>query len=256
MVVHPNLFAPHRFQQVFLLFPELFQGVLGLELEGGVGLGDKAGHADGHLHPPALGLFRHVVKEVYHLLGQVQHGLHILHRLGGQTHHKIELHGGTAPGEGGAGGGKHLLLGDIFIDGVPQALASCLRGEGKAASADLLHQLQKAGGEVIHPQGGQGDVHLFLLGPGEHLLHQQLQPAVVAGGKGGEGHLLVAGGGAEGPGLSVQHLRVLFPEGPVDIPRLAEPAAPDAAPEHLHHGPVVDRLGEGHHEIIREVHGG
>ncbi len=46
--------------------------------------------------------------------------------------------------------------------------------------------------------------------------------------------------------LADQGLGLLGPEGPVHVPRLAEAAAPGAAPEQLQTHPVVDHLGGGH----------
>ncbi len=135
MVAHVDLAALDAVQQVFLLFLEHLGGVLGAELEGGVGLGHKAGHADGHLHPLALGLVRVLVIEVHDPLGGVGDALDVLHGLGGQTHHEIELHRGVAALKGDAAALFDLLPGDVFVDDVPQPLGAGLGGEGQAALA-------------------------------------------------------------------------------------------------------------------------
>ena len=54
MVVHLDLTAVHAFQQMLLLGAQHLLGVHGHELKGRVGLGHKAGAADGHLHALAL----------------------------------------------------------------------------------------------------------------------------------------------------------------------------------------------------------
>ena len=54
VVVHLDLTAVHAFQQMLLLGAQHLLGVHGHELKGCVGLGHKAGAADGHLHALAL----------------------------------------------------------------------------------------------------------------------------------------------------------------------------------------------------------
>ena len=77
--------------------------------------------------------------------------------------------------------------------------------------------------------------------------------AVVAGGKGGQGDLVIPGGGAQVPALPVDGGDALLPEGPVQKARLAEPAAPDTAPQHLLGDAVVDHLDHGHREALGVV---
>ena len=77
--------------------------------------------------------------------------------------------------------------------------------------------------------------------------------AVVAGGQAGEGHLLVARVPARCNALLNQPLRAAGTHRPVGVARLAEAAAPDAAPKHLQHHPVVDDLRGGHDGLDREI---
>ena len=113
MVVDLDLAGMDTAEQIFLLFPQCLAAILGTELEGGFRFGDKAGHAAGHLHTPALGMVQAVI-QVHHLLGGVGNALDVLHRLGGQAHHEIELDRGVAFLERDGAGALDLLPGDVF----------------------------------------------------------------------------------------------------------------------------------------------
>ena len=84
-----------------------------------------------------------------------------------------------------------------------------------------------------------------LLAEGLQLVAQLRQRRVVAGGQAGQGHLLIAGVVAGLHAVSGAQLPAAVADGPVHIPRLTEPAAPDAAPEQLQHHPVLDDLRGG-----------
>ena len=112
---------------------------------------------------------------------------------------------------------------------------------------DALHKLR---GEIVHPQAGQGEADLLLLRPLVQGVDELVELSVVAGGQGGQGNLVVAGGGAQVPALPVNGLDALLPEGPVQKTGLAEPAAPDAPPQHFLGDAVVDHLDVGHREAL------
>ena len=117
----------------------------------------------------------------------------------------------------------------------------------------MLHPLHQAQGEVVRPQGGQGQGDLVGLTPLQQAVAQPLQCPVVAGGQAGEGHLLVAGVPARLDALLDQPLGIAGAHRPVGVARLTEAAAPDAAAEHLQHHPVVDDLGGGYNGLNREI---
>jgi len=94
---------------------------------------------------------------------QISNAQHVLIGLRGQAQHEVQLHGVVAPGKGRAAGLKQILLGDIFIDDIPQPLGTGLRGEGQAALAALGQPLHQVHGEVVRPQTGQGQIHMALL---------------------------------------------------------------------------------------------
>ena len=153
MVVHLDLAAVHAFQQVLLLGLQGLGGIHGHELEGGVGLGHKAGAANGHLHAASLGVVRILVVEVYHPLGGLGNTLDILHGLGGQAHHEVKLDRGVARVKGDGAGLFDLVPGDVFVDDIAQALGAGLGSKGQSALAHLGGLFNEALGEVVHAQG-------------------------------------------------------------------------------------------------------
>ena len=233
--------------QVFL------QGDLGLPLEGALGLGDEAGGGDGDLHAPVLvfGVHPPAVEDLVGHLGDAQD---VLVRLGGQAQHVIELHRVPAAGKGDGAGVQHVLVGDVFVHRVPQALAAALHGKGQAALAHLLQPLHDLHGEVVRPEGGQGQADAAGFAVFQQPVAEGGKLPVVAGGEGEQGHVLVAGVLQGFDALADQGLRLLGPEGAVHMPRLAEAAAPGAAPEELQAHPVVDHLGAGHDGLCGEGH--
>ena len=90
------------------------------------------------------------------LAGQVGDAQHILIRLGGQAQHKVQLDPAPAAGKSCSDGLHQVLLPQVLIDGVPQALGARLRGEGQAALAHPLQPLHQPHGEGVRPKGGQG----------------------------------------------------------------------------------------------------
>ena len=229
---------------------------LGLPLEGGEGLGHEPGGGHGQAQAPVFvgGVLPPGVDGVAGDLGDAQH---VLVGLRGQAQHEVELHGVPAAGEGGPQALGERLLGDIFVDGVPQPLGAGLGGEGEPRLPALLQPLHQLHGEVVRPQGGEGEVHVVLLAEGGQIVAQPHQLGVVAGGQGAEGHLLVAGVADGLPAVPGQHLPAPAAHRAVDVPRLAEPAAPDAPTEHLQGNPVVDDLrggDDGFGGVVGAVH--
>ena len=103
---------------------------------------------------------------------------------------------------------------------------------------------------------------------------QLRQGWVVTGGQGREGDLLVARIVTGLQAVLGAQVPAAVADGAIDVPRLAEAAAPDAAPEQLQHHPVLDDLRAGddgaggekglvqivddalHHTLRRAVAGG
>jgi len=119
-------------------FTALIDGELRLPLEGGVGLGHKGADPDIDLAASAsvsVGLF-------FGLHCQLSNGVDVLHGLGRQADHEIELHDLPAQGEGVPAGVQQVLLGNTLVDDPAQALAAGLGGQGKSGFAypfDLIH---------------------------------------------------------------------------------------------------------------------
>ena len=177
---------------------------------------------------------------------QISDAQHVLVGFRGQAQHEIQLHGAVPPGEGRAAGLQQVLLGNVLVDHVPEPLGPGLRGEGQTGFAALGQPLHQAHGEIIRPQTGQREIHVPLLAEGLQLIAQLRQRRIVAGGQAGQGHLLISGVVAGLHAVPGAKLPAAVADGTVDIARLTEAAAPDAAPEQLQHHPVLDDLRGGY----------
>ena len=150
---------------------------------------------------------------------------------------------------------QHVLLADVLVDHVAQALGTCLAGKGQAAFARFLHALHQFGAEAVRPQRGQRQADMPRLTVVEHALGQAGQVAVVAGGQRGKRNLLIARVFEHGLRLLQQHLLRLGAQRPVGMPCLAEAAAARAAAEQLDHRAVEHDIGRRNNKGFRIVHG-
>ena len=219
-------------------------GNLGLPLEGGVGLGDKVRGGNRDTDATLL-VGGGLTPGVHHPGGHVGDAQHVLVGLRGQAQHEIQLHGAVTAGKGGVAALEQVVQGHIFINDITQTLGARLGGEGEAGFAALGQALHQRHGEVVRPQAGQGEIHMPLLAEVLQAVTQLRQGRVVAGGQGREGDLLVAGIVAGLQAVLGAQVTATVADGAVDVPRLAEAAAPDAAPEQLQHHPVLDDLRAG-----------
>ena len=249
MVVHLDLAAAHTFQQVLLLGAQHFFGVHGHELKRRMGLGHKAGTADGHLYTLALAALGQRIIEVYHLLRRLCDALNVLHGLRGQAHHEVELDRGVARVECNGAGLFDLVPCDILVDDVAQALGAGFGGEGQAALAHLGGLFNEALGEVVHTQRRQRQTHMLLGCPLVQIVQQLFQLAVVRGGQAGKAQFFIAGVGAQLLRRPVQKARVTLAHGTVQKARLTETATTHTAAQHLNAGAVLNGTHHGHHEI-------
>ena len=252
VVVDPDLPAAGTgaLHQMLLLLAQHLLRIHGDELEGRVGLGDKAGTADGHLHPTALGM-RRIIVEVHDLLGRLGDALDVLHRLGGQAHHEVELDRGIAVGKRDGAGLFDLVPGDVLVDDIAQALGAGLGRKGQAALAHLGGLFDEALGEVVHAQRRQRQADVLLRCPLVQVVQQLFELAVVGGGQAGQTQFLVAGVGAEVLCCPIQQARIALTHGAIQKARLTEAAAAHTAAQHLNAGAVLDGTHHGHHEVRR-----
>ena len=189
--------------------------------------------------------------------GHVGDPQHILVRLGGQSQHEVELHRAVTAGEGGAAALEQVLQRDILIDDVPQPLRTRLRREGQAGLAALGQTLHQVHGKVIRPQGRQGQADVARITEGLQLIAKRRQGRIVAGGQAGERDLLIARVIAGMDAVIGAQVPAAVADGAVDVPRLTEAAAADAAAEQLQRHAVLHDLSAGHdgpHGKIGLVH--
>ena len=99
--------------------------------------------------------FRVQAPAVQHLIRHLRDAEDVLVRLGREAEHVIELDAVPAARKGDGAGVQQVLLGNVLVDAVAQALAPALYGEGQAALAYLLQALHDLHGEVVCPQRGQ-----------------------------------------------------------------------------------------------------
>ena len=189
-----------------------------------------------------------------HLVCHLRDAEDVLVRLGGQTQHIIELDRVPAAGEGDLAGVEQILLGDVFVDRVAQALAAALDGEGQAALAHLLQPLHDVHREVVRPQGGQGKADAPRLTVVEQAVAKRGQRSVVARGEGEERHVLMPGVFQRLDALAHERLRLLRADRAIDVARLAEAAAAHAAAKELQVHPVVHHLRGGDDGLGRIGH--
>ena len=89
------------------------------------------------------------------------------------------------------------------------------------------------------------------LSPAVQFIQNVLQPGMVGGGKARKAQLVIAGVAAKLAGALADKLGAALPEGTVELARLTEAAAADAAAQHLDTGAVLHRADKRHNEVFR-----
>ena len=178
---------------------------------------------------------------------------HVLVRFRRQAEHEVELHAVPASGKRRSAGLQYFFLGDVFIDGVAQALRSGLRRKGKAALAHLLHLEHQLPREIVRAERRKRNIDLARLAVIQQLIRQLRQILIVGGRKARHRDLAAAGILQRLHSLLIEHVRVLAAHGPVAEASLTEAAAADAASEHLQIGAVMDDLRRGDDLLLRPV---
>ena len=180
---------------------------------------------------------------------------HVLVRLGRKSQHEVELDRAVAAGKGAAARGQQVLLGEILVDGVAQALRAGLGREGQAALAHLLQAAHDVHGKVVRAQRRQREAHAARLAVFQQPVAHLVERAVVAARERQERRLLIAGVFERFDALPDDRLRFARAHRAVDIPRLTEAAAADAAAKQLHVHTVVHDLRARHDGVRRIITG-
>ena len=239
---------------ISLLFTQLIERVLRVPLERGLRLGHEArsrccdayaARAVIRVHAPAVG----------DLFADLSNTVQILRSLSRQADHEIQLDIVPAALECDLARVQHILLADIFVDHITQALGARFAGKGQPTLARFLHALHQFRAEAVRAQRRQRQADMPRLAVVEQALGQSGQITVVARGQRGERDLLIARVFEHGLRLPQQHLLRLGTQWAVGVPRLTEPAAAWTAAEQLDHCAVKHNIGRGHNKGFRIIHG-
>ena len=214
----------------------------------------EARRADRDAH--AAGLVRRVhAPRVQHLIGKLRNAEYVLVRLRRQTEHEVELDTVPPALKGDLAGMEQVFLAHVFIDRVAQALRSGLGRERQAALAHLLQAAHDVHGEVVRAQRRQREAHAARLAVFQQPVAHLVERAVVAARERQERCLLITGIFERLDPLTDNRLRFARAHRTIDIPRLTETAAADAAAKQLHVHAVMHDLRARHNGVRRIITG-
>ncbi|MBT9171438.1 MAG: hypothetical protein DDT18_01814 [Actinobacteria bacterium] len=111
----------------------------------------------------------------------------------GQADHKVELDLPPPLPKGHFHTFLNVLLRDILVNDIPEALSTCLRGKSESGSPSLLDLLGQVNREGIRPQGGKRNGQGRCLMIPENLPENLMDGRVVGSRKGSQGELIVTG---------------------------------------------------------------
>ena len=231
-------------------------GYLRLPLEGRVGLGHEPRGRHRDANAAAL-VDRALAPCVHDVRGDVRNAEHVLVRLGRKAEHKVELDRAVAARKRAAAGFEQVLFGQILVDGVAQALRAGLWREGKARLPALLQPLHQRHGEVVGAQRRQRERQVALGAEILQIVAQLDKMRIVGRRERGKRHILIARVLDRFDGIVAQELFRAVTHRAVDITRLTEAAAADAAAEQLERNAVLHDLSRGNDGlcgIVRLVH--
>ena len=231
--------------QQLLLAHDFFRRILRAPFKSRMGLGHKGGNADRHPQSLSPLLFGQRIEQLGYLPGQVNDPQHVFIGLRRQPDHKVQLYTRPSGSKGIGTGPKQIFFRNVLVDHVPHALGTCLRCKGQPRFTDGLHLAQFPFQQRINAQAGQRHRHPFFLHPVHDLRQQRMQLGIIAGGKTQQRNLVISGAGNKFFRLPEQGLLAPLPHGAVNIPGLAEPAAPGTAPHDLYS-----------HSVVNDLHGG
>ena len=154
MPVIYDILGPDILPEQIYLSDIFLHGVLAFPLEGAVRLRHKAGGRNGYAHSPVLILCVESpgVQNLICKLGDTEN---ILVRFRGQAQHEVQLYGVPAALKSQTAGVQQVLLRDVFVYRIAQALAAGLGCEGQTAFSGLLQAVHYLDREIIRPERGQ-----------------------------------------------------------------------------------------------------
>ena len=239
-------------EKIILLFLKSLNGILSLPLEGSKGLGHEASTADCDLRRLALGSVGVVIECLYHLFRKVGDSVKVLVRLGGKSHHKVELDHILARVKCHVHRAEKVFLKYVLIYNVAKSLCTRLGGKGQRRGADRLDLIHKLLCKAVNSEGGQRQIYHILIRPIDKSLGKLGKSRIVADGKRGKGYFLKARVLIKALSLTAEHLGCLFTDGAVDHSRLTEAASAHASAVDLQHYSLLNRLDVGDDHILGE----
>ena len=198
-----------------------------------------------------LARLRVLAADLHDLAGELGDPERVGVDLGGDADEEVELHPLPALRVGTFDRGVEVFVGDQLVDHLADTPGAALGGEGEPGAADLLDLAGQADGERVDPQRRERQAHVaaaVLLV--DQVGDQAVDAGEVGGGQRGERDFVVAGAAQAVAHHGADLLLRAFAHRPGDHPRLAEPAAPGAAPEHLDVEPVVHHFDERHELVL------
>ena len=144
----------------------------------------------------------------------------------------------------------YLVLGDVLVYYIAQALSTRFGSESQTALADGGYLFKQLFAEIIYTKRGQREIYIFLIGIIREGGEQLFYLSVIAGGKRGEGHLLVTRLLAKALGLFLDSVDIFFAERAINKARLTKTAAAYTAAQYLYHRSVMHDGSKRHNEAI------
>ena len=246
MVGDADVGVARHMDQERLATPDLVGVELPCPLEGRVALGDEHGDRERDLHlapaPPPDDL----APDGEHALGRLDYGQDVLVRLGGQSHHEVELELAPAVLEGVSRRRLEVLLGDVLVDDIPQTLRARLRSEGEAAPPRARDGAGHLDAERVEALRGNRDADSLRGELAVETVEDLLALGVVGRRERRERELVVAALRETALARLDDLVRRAFTHGSIGHARLAEPAPASAAAKDLHRLAVLDDAEVGH----------
>ena len=199
----------------------------------------------------ALGLVRVFIEFVNHLLRKLGNSCNVVKSLGRKSEHEIKLDRGPAALKRFPRRSENLVLSNVFIDSVAQALSSGLRRKGQSAAPDLIKLFHKLVRKIINTKRGQRNIDFFRNCPFKQFVKQRLKLSIVACTQRRKGNFVIAGNIAKTAALTVDCFGRFFPYRAVQKACLTETTAADTAAQYFMNNSVMNNFNIRNNKPVR-----